>query len=88
VGQHGGHVLDHPVGPVLGIADELGTAQHDLPGQVRDGQEQRGSADLQAYPGCRARGCAQARARSADVAGQVRLLLEEQSSGAQLGHQR
>jgi len=41
---------------VLGIADELGTAQHDLPGQVRDGQEQRGSADLQAYTGCAARG--------------------------------
>ena len=87
LGQHGCDVLDHRLGAVSGVVDELAAARDDLSGQVRDGQEQRGPADLQADAGRCARCRAQARARSADVAGQIRLLLDEQPSGAQLGHE-
>ena len=87
LGQHGCDVLDHRLGAVSGVVDELAAARDDLSGQVRDGQEQRGTTDLQADAGRCAWSRAQARARSADVARQVRLLLDEQPPGAQLGHE-
>ena len=87
LGQHGRHMLDHRVGVVRGVVDELAAARDDVSGQVRDGQEQRGATDLQADAGRCARSRGQARARPADVARQVRFLLDEQPPGAQLGHE-